>query len=71
MSVRITNKNRNVRVLRYKLLQTLEFNSTRKRMSVIVQSLDEANEIILFTKGADTVIEKRLQKTVNASSFLN
>ncbi|GKE80238.1 probable phospholipid-transporting ATPase 4, partial [Tanacetum coccineum] len=35
----------------YKLLNLLEFNSSRKRMSVIVR--DEAGQIILFCKGAD------------------
>nr|GEX14319.1 glutamate synthase [NADH], amyloplastic-like [Tanacetum cinerariifolium] len=37
--------------LEYKLLNLLEFNSLRKRMSVIVR--DEAGQILLFCKGAD------------------
>ncbi|XP_010497134.1 PREDICTED: putative phospholipid-transporting ATPase 9, partial [Camelina sativa] len=35
----------------YKILNVLEFNSTRKRMSVIVQ--DEDGKLLLFCKGAD------------------
>lgn len=35
----------------YKLLNLLEFNSSRKRMSVIVR--DEDGQIFLFCKGAD------------------
>ncbi|KAH9298166.1 hypothetical protein KI387_029848, partial [Taxus chinensis] len=44
----------------YKLLNLLEFNSTRKRMSVIVQ--DEDGNIFLLCKGADSVIFDRLGK---------
>ena len=36
----------------YELLHTFEFDSKRKRMSVIVRSL-ETNEILLLTKGAE------------------
>ncbi|EIW73502.1 hypothetical protein TREMEDRAFT_26850 [Tremella mesenterica DSM 1558] len=39
-------------------LRVLEFNSSRKRMSVIVR--DPQNRIVLFTKGADSVIFQRL-----------
>ncbi|PNW75666.1 hypothetical protein CHLRE_12g536050v5 [Chlamydomonas reinhardtii] len=43
----------------YEVLNILEFNSTRKRMSVVVK--EKANEkIIIFCKGADTVIYERL-----------
>ncbi|KAL3616765.1 hypothetical protein CASFOL_039159 [Castilleja foliolosa] len=42
----------------YKLLNLLEFSSSRKRMSVIVS--DEDGEIFLFCKGADDVIFDRL-----------
>lgn len=44
---------------KFKLLNVLEFNSTRKRMSVIVKD-EESDKIILFCKGADTVIYERL-----------
>jgi phospholipid-transporting ATPase len=43
--------------LQYKLLHVLEFNSKRKRMSVILENSD--GEIELFIKGADTMIIKR------------
>ena len=43
---------------RYIPLKMLEFNSTRKRMSVIVRCPD--GRIILYCKGADSVIYERL-----------
>ena len=43
---------------RYIPLQLLEFNSTRKRMSVIVRN--PQGQIILYCKGADSVIYQRL-----------
>ncbi|EDV26490.1 uncharacterized protein TRIADDRAFT_23045 [Trichoplax adhaerens] len=42
----------------YELLCTLDFNNVRKRMSVIVR---HGNEIVLYCKGADTVIYERLE----------
>ncbi|ESW10347.1 hypothetical protein PHAVU_009G201600 [Phaseolus vulgaris] len=42
----------------YKLLNMLEFSSTRKRMSVIVR--DEEGKLLLFSKGADSVMFERL-----------
>ncbi|XP_020226231.1 putative phospholipid-transporting ATPase 9 isoform X1 [Cajanus cajan] len=42
----------------YKLLNVLEFNSSRKRMSVIVK--DEGGIIFLLCKGADSVMFERL-----------
>lgn len=44
----------------YELLQVLEFNSSRKRMSVILRKLDEDNRLFLLCKGADNVIFERL-----------
>ncbi|CAL9174990.1 unnamed protein product [Musa hybrid cultivar] len=44
----------------YELLDTLEFSSARKRMSVIVRT--ESNQLLLFCKGADSVIFERLAK---------
>jgi len=44
----------------YKILQTLEFNSARKRMSAIVRMPD--SRIMLFCKGADSMIYSRLRK---------
>ncbi|CAG8534453.1 2443_t:CDS:10 [Funneliformis mosseae] len=47
----------------FEILNTLEFNSTRKRMSVIVRRPDElGGGIVLFCKGADNVIMERLAK---------
>ncbi|URE48277.1 E1-E2 ATPase [Musa troglodytarum] len=39
----------------YKLLSVLEFNSTRKRMSVILQ--DEEGKLLLLSKGADRLAQ--------------
>ncbi|KOS19938.1 Phospholipid-transporting ATPase DNF1 [Escovopsis weberi] len=44
----------------YPVLNTIEFNSTRKRMSSIVRMPD--GRIVLFCKGADSVIYARLKK---------
>ncbi len=44
----------------YPVLQTIEFNSTRKRMSAIVRMPD--GRIVLFCKGADSVIYSRLKR---------
>ncbi|KAI0635354.1 phospholipid-translocating P-type ATPase [Trametes polyzona] len=43
---------------RYIPLQLLEFNSTRKRMSVIVRN--PQGQLVLYCKGADSVIYERL-----------
>ncbi|XP_045833289.1 putative phospholipid-transporting ATPase 9 isoform X2 [Trifolium pratense] len=44
----------------YKILNVLEFNSSRKRMSVIVKGND--GKILLLCKGADSVMFERLAK---------
>ncbi|CAI9761835.1 unnamed protein product [Fraxinus pennsylvanica] len=44
----------------YKLLNVLEFNSSRKRMSVIVR--DEEGKLLLLCKGADSIMFERLAK---------
>ncbi|KAF9626040.1 hypothetical protein IFM89_030708 [Coptis chinensis] len=44
----------------YKLMSILEFNSTRKRMSVIVKN--EEGQLLLLCKGADSVMFERLAK---------
>lgn len=46
----------------YELLHVLEFNSSRKRMSVIIRKMDEDGRIFLLCKGADNVIFERLAK---------
>ena len=59
-----TNEDLHVNVLgedrTYRILNTLEFNSTRKRMSAIVRMPD--GKIKLFCKGADSMIYSRLAK---------
>lgn len=45
--------------IEYILLNTLEFNSTRKRMSAIVK-MPDTGKILLICKGADSVIYSRL-----------
>ncbi|CAN6194804.1 unnamed protein product [Urochloa humidicola] len=44
----------------FKILNLLEFNSKRKRMTVILK--DEDDQILLFCKGADSIIFDRLAK---------
>ncbi|POR32565.1 Phospholipid-transporting ATPase, partial [Tolypocladium paradoxum] len=44
----------------YQMLNTIEFNSSRKRMSSIVRMPD--GKIILYCKGADSVIYARLKR---------
>jgi len=44
--------------LKFRLLYVLEFNSNRKRMSVIIKN--DEGQVILYTKGADTVLFERL-----------
>uniref|UniRef100_A0A060SZE9 Phospholipid-transporting ATPase n=1 Tax=Blastobotrys adeninivorans TaxID=409370 RepID=A0A060SZE9_BLAAD len=47
----------------YQILNTLEFNSTRKRMSAIVKLRENDRErILLICKGADSVIYSRLKE---------
>ncbi|OQR94483.1 phospholipid-transporting ATPase [Achlya hypogyna] len=47
----------------YKVLDVLEFNSTRKRMSVVAQT--PSGSLVLLCKGADTVIYERLAESTN------
>jgi magnesium-transporting ATPase (P-type) len=55
------------REVRYRLMNILEFNSTRKRMSVIVE--DPQGRYLLLTKGADSIIKERLN--MHASQHLS
>jgi magnesium-transporting ATPase (P-type) len=52
----------------YEVLNILEFNSTRKRMSVIVKTPDK--RIVLMTKGADNVIYKLIKSNKFADKTL-
>lgn len=47
--------------MKFQLLNVIEFNSTRKRMSVIVRTPD--NRIKVFCKGADSIILPLLTKS--------
>lgn len=51
----------NGKIVKYKLLNIIEFNSTRKRMTVIVR--DEEGKIRVMCKGADSIILPRLKQT--------
>lgn len=55
--IEVYNK-RKRQILRFRLLKIFEFNSDRKRMSVVVK--DESGKMMIITKGADTVITKRM-----------
>ena len=67
----IEDENRNIRInckksgkmIKFKLLYQLEFNSDRKRMSIIVKNENE--EIYLYSKGADSEIFPRIQMENN------
>jgi phospholipid-translocating ATPase len=70
-NVIVWNKRMNTRHS-YELLHILEFTSARKRMSVIVRAPD--GRILILTKGADSIILKRLnlgQEEVINSTMLN
>ncbi|XP_062232932.1 putative phospholipid-transporting ATPase 9 isoform X2 [Phragmites australis] len=60
--VRERDPNQNVvRERKYELLNILEFSSSRKRMSVVVK--EPEGRILLLSKGADSVMFKRLAST--------
>jgi len=46
-------------VRKFQLLNLIEFDSARKRMTVIVRTPE--NRILVICKGADSIIEKRLR----------
>ena len=61
-TIRINGEN-----FKYEVLQVLGFSSERKRMSIIVKY---QNEIIFYTKGADSEISKRLsQKSLKNGNY--
>jgi phospholipid-transporting ATPase len=65
------------REFKFKLLHVLEFNSTRKRMSVVVQTPE--GKVIVYTKGADSILFARMNSNdpiihrtqENLSAFAN
>jgi magnesium-transporting ATPase (P-type) len=46
-------------IKKYKLLHVIEFNSDRKRMSVVVR--DANGRVLIVCKGADSIINARLR----------
>ncbi|CAH2292328.1 phospholipid-transporting ATPase IK [Pelobates cultripes] len=52
----------------YSILALMDFNSERKRMSILVR--DQEGKIKLYVKGADTVILKRLHPTCSSDSIM-
>ena len=52
-----------IKKMEYKKLEILEFSSDRKRETIIVKCPD--GKIILYCKGADSIIEKRLSPNTN------
>lgn len=59
----------------YQILNVLEFNSTRKRMSALIKipgnSESDEPKVLLVCKGADSIIYSRLSKTQNDKNLLN
>jgi len=56
-------------VKKYKLLNLIEFDSARKRMTVVVKTPDD--RILVVCKGADSIIEKRLKPNQKALKSTN
>jgi phospholipid-translocating ATPase len=50
----------------YEILRVIDFDSVRKRMSIIVKNLG-TNQVINFIKGADMAIEPRLSEASKTS----
>lgn len=59
----------------YQVLNTLEFNSTRKRMSAIIKLPSEnasaEPRVVLYCKGADSIIYSRLLASQNNKAMLD
>ncbi|ELP93552.1 phospholipid-transporting ATPase, putative [Entamoeba invadens IP1] len=51
------------KILEYKILDVFSFNSDRKRQSVVLET--PSGEIVLYTKGADSIIAARMDKEDN------
>eukprot|EP00301_Raphidiophrys_heterophryoidea_P000794 c10395_g1_i2.p1 GENE.c10395_g1_i2~~c10395_g1_i2.p1 ORF type:complete len:850 (+),score=221.38 c10395_g1_i2:35-2551(+) len=71
MTVRITpdlRSPRNFVRLKYQLLHVIEFDSTRKRMSVVLRH-PETQQLILYCKGADSAILERVREAEPTDSI--
>lgn len=55
----VTVKLPNETLLKFEVLDVLTFDSTRRRMSIIVRH-PHTNEIIMYTKGADSAVMEKL-----------
>jgi len=62
----IEMRNLNNKDVRYEILEFLEFNSDRKRSSVLVRDVGGGGKLTLYCKGADNVMKKRLSKSNSA-----
>lgn len=51
-------------ILKYEKLAFLEFNSVRKRMSVIVRD-PQSKKIVLYTKGADSTVKELIHPGID------
>ena len=59
------------KILKVEILGVVEFNSTRKRMSVVVRmNEDGKSKIRVFCKGADNIMMARVDKTKNNAGVL-
>lgn len=59
-------------ITKFKVLEVIDFNSDRKRMSVIVKKENDLDEeILLICKGADNVILERLENQQLTSSKIS
>lgn len=57
--VECSSRNGEVKDVEYEVFRKMEFNSDRKRMSIIVR--DPSDKLIkMYTKGADSIIKARL-----------
>lgn len=69
-SVEIVKQKNGSKIFSYELLNIIEFNSTRKRMSAIFRFPD--GSIKLFCKGADSVILERLDNNdISATKYVD
>ena len=58
--IQVRDRNGGANVEKWQFLEVLEFNSDRKRMSIIVRT--PQGQLLVLCKGADTVIYERLRK---------
>ncbi|KAJ2495111.1 hypothetical protein IWW47_004240, partial [Coemansia sp. RSA 2052] len=57
--------------VQYEVLDTVEFSSSRKRMTTILRRPAPHNDIMLFCKGADNVMTERLGRLPSKSEMPN